>query len=173
MHKIISGCIEVLEQAEAFLCSSTQSSYQAITEPYFISSCGEHMRHVLDHFSAVSAHEQSGIIDYDSRQRGSDIETSIDSAQSTITQIKNWLCSVDNEKLEAPLFVQTEVSISTQDISHTPSCLGRELIFASAHAIHHFSMMSIAMKMQNLQADTSFGMAPATQTHLRSVKCAP
>jgi len=159
MHKIISGCIEVLEQAEAFLCSSTQSSYQAITEPYFISSCGEHMRHVLDHFSAVSAHEQSGIIDYDSRQRGSDIET--------------WLCSVDNEKLEAPLFVQTEVSISTQDISHTPSCLGRELIFASAHAIHHFSMMSIAMKMQNLQADTSFGMAPATQTHLRSVKCAP
>ncbi|VAW62201.1 hypothetical protein MNBD_GAMMA11-2678 [hydrothermal vent metagenome] len=173
MHKIINGCIEILEQSEAFLLSSTPDSYLAITKPYFISSCGEHMRHVLDHFNAILSDYHSGVINYDRRQRGSDIEKNIHRGQQEITRIKTWLLSLDDETLDKALTVQTEVSVSAQNIIHTHSCLGRELVFASAHAIHHFSMMSIAMQMQDLQADSSFGIAPATQTHLRSEQCAP
>ncbi|HED35960.1 MAG TPA: hypothetical protein ENJ08_17325 [Gammaproteobacteria bacterium] len=178
MHEITNGCIEVLEQSEVFLQSSTPESYTNITKPYFISSCGEHMRHILDHFNAIKADFNSGTIDYDARQRGSDIETSIHCAQNSISEIKNWLRSLDSEHLNKALHIQTEVSVSEKHITRTPSCLGRELVFASTHAVHHYSMMSVAMQMQDLTADRNFGIAPATQTYLETSRdknntCAP
>jgi len=176
MHEIINGCTEVLEQSEAFLQSSTHESYTNIAKPYFISSCGEHMRHLLDHFSAIKTDVNSGVIDYDARQRGSDIESSIQCAQNKVNEIKRWLSSLDIESLDNALHIQTEVSVSEKHITRTHSCLGRELVFAAAHAIHHYSMMSIAMQMQDLKADKNFGIAPATQTFLQTDKnniCAP
>ncbi len=178
MHEIINGCIEALEQSEVFLQSSTPQSYTTISKPYFISSCGEHMRHLLDHFSVIKTDVGSGIIDYDARQRGSNIETSIHYAQKKIAEIKSWLSSLDSESLNKTLFIQTEVSVAEKHITRTHSCLGRELVFASAHAIHHYSMMSVAMQMQDLKADKNFGIAPATQTYLKTDKsesdtCAP
>lgn len=174
MHRIINGCIEVLEQSESFLLSATPLSYQNITKPHFISSCGEHMRHILDHFNAVIRDFDSGTIDYDKRQRGSQVESDISCAQNQIKQIKEWLMSLEHDSLDSDLLIKTEVSISTEETVHARTCLGRELVFIAAHAIHHFSIMSLAMQMQDLEVDTNFGIAPATQTHLRSSeKCAP
>ncbi|VAW70197.1 hypothetical protein MNBD_GAMMA09-2015 [hydrothermal vent metagenome] len=170
MHKIINGCIEVLEQSESFLLSATPSNYRAITKPYFISSCGEHMRHILDHFTALMNDYDSGLINYDRRERGSQIETDIKLAKQQIDKIKTWIFSLSTENLEQPLFIKTEVSVSEKVTAHAGSCLGRELIFSATHAIHHFSIMSIAMQMQDVETDASFGIAPATQTFIRGTE---
>lgn len=168
MHKIIRGCNGVLEQAETFINSVSDSGYTTIIKPYFISSCGQHMRHILDHFITLMDSCRSGVIDYDKRQRGSQLETSRSVALQQISKIQNWLVSIDSSALELILNIKTEVSINNQHIVCSPSSLGRELIFCSSHAIHHFSMISIAAQMQDLQLDANFGIAPATSSFLRA-----
>ena len=174
MNNIIIGCTEVLKQAENFLQSSTEESYNKIIEPYFISSCGEHMRHILDHFVAIMNMHKLGEIDYDKRQRGSNIETDISKALSQIADINNWISTLKLSELEKKHIMKTEVSVSSKACSTVSTTLGRELIFASSHAIHHFSIISIIMKMQNFDMKDNFGIAPATASYLRSeTLCAP
>lgn len=174
MNNIIIGCTEVLKQAENFLQSSTEESYNIIIEPYFISSCGEHMRHILDHFVAIMNMHKLGEIDYDKRQRGSNIETDISKALSQIADINNWISTLKLSELEKKHIMKTEVSVNSKACSTVSTTLGRELIFASSHAIHHFSIISIIMKMQNFEMKDDFGIAPATASYLRSeTLCAP
>jgi len=175
MHKIIKGSIEVIEQGEMFLKSVTPSSYKAILTPYFTSSSGEHMRHIIDHFISLEKGTTTGTVDYDSRNRNSNIERDQEIALKKLLTIKQWLISLNPEILQLKLNIKTETLISEKYSARTQSFFSRELIFTTSHAVHHFSIISIAMKMQNLTIDKDFGIAPATATHIRNTEkpCAP
>jgi len=174
MNKIINSCIEVLQQGERFLKTVSPASYQEITRPYFISSPGEHMRHILDHFIAIQKGLALSEIDYDLRQRGSNIETDKNLALIQLKEIRQWLLTLNKDDLNKTLKIKTEVSVIETSKAQALSSLERELIFAASHAAHHFSIISIAMQMQDLKLDHNFGIAPATATYLRTENsCAP
>lgn len=175
MQNIISGSIEVIEQGEVFLKSVNDDSYRKILTPYFTSSAGEHMRHILDHFISLMNGYKLELVDYDLRNRRSDIETDHQLALQQLILIKQWVLSLNKTELKKEFNIKTEVSVSENLAAHIPTNLARELIFATSHAVHHFSIISIAMQMQDLTLDKSFGIAPATATHLRSTEdsCAP
>ena len=166
MHKIINGCIEVLEQGESFLATVTGDSYQKVIYPYFTSSSGEHMRHILDHFLVLMHSFDTTIIDYDQRHRGSNIETDRHQALKQLKQVKAWILQLEETALDKSLTIKTDVSTSKKNITQAHSSLARELIFASSHAVHHFSIISIAMQMQDISLADNFGVAPATATYL-------
>ncbi len=174
MHKIISSCIEVLQQGESFLKTVSPASYQQIIKPYFISSSGEHIRHILDHFIAIQKGLASLEINYDLRQRGSSIETDKTQALMQIRKAKEWLLNLDESMLNKNLTIKTEISVTETSTAQAASSLERELIFAASHAVHHFSIISIAIQMQDLKLDHNFGIAPATASYLRTENsCAP
>jgi len=175
MHNIIKGSIEVIEQGEQFLKTVTPSSYNKILTPYFTSSSGEHMRHIIDHFQSLKLSNESGLVDYDLRNRKSDVESNKDFALQQLLIIKQWLLSLDEEILDRKLNIKTEVSLSENHSAYIISNFSRELVFITSHAVHHFSIISIAMQIQDLTLDVNFGIAPATATHLRNTEdsCAP
>ncbi len=168
MHDVIKGCIETLDQAEKFLNSVSDEAYIKIVKPFFISSSGEHMRHIMDHFQELKKSWQSGIIDFNNRRRGSRIEQSRKLALVQIEEIKQWLSKLDENELNQPLSIKTEVAISETLIVEVTSTLARELVFASSHAVHHYSSIATAIQMQEVILDKNFGIAPATATYLRS-----
>lgn len=175
MQKIISGSIEVIEQGERFLHTVNSASYNKVLTPYFSSSSGEHMRHILDHFISLMNGYKTGLVDYDLRNRKSHIESDQQQALLQLIELKKWVLSLDKSILKDTLTIKTEVSVSEKSPALVQSSLERELIFVTSHAVHHFSIISIAMQLQDLSIDKNFGIAPATATHLRNTEdtCAP
>lgn len=175
MQNIIRGSLEVIEQGEQFLQTVTSLSYQKVLTPYFTSSSGEHMRHILDHFMSLMLGHESGLVDYDLRNRKSNIESDHKHALLQLQAIKKWILSLDDNTLKNNINIKTEVSVHKKHSVLVASNFARELIFVTSHAVHHFSIISIAMQLQDLSIDECFGIAPATATHLRNTEdsCAP
>ena len=111
MHDVIKGCIEVLQQAKNFLNSVSDDAYTKVVKPFFISSSGEHVRHIIDHFMALMIAYESGVVDYDKRKRGSQIETDKSLALFQVNEIEKWLHSLDENMLEQVLIINTSASL--------------------------------------------------------------
>lgn len=117
---------------------------------------------------------ETGFIDYDRRHRGSKIETNKGAAIELLEKIKAWLVTLNEEILGAEMRCSIEVSVSEKLKADVRTTLERELIFAASHAVHHYALISIAAKMQDIKIGEDFGLAPATATFLResAVRCA-
>lgn len=167
MSKVIVGCIDVLEQASDMLGELDRSIYTKILIPYFMSSIGEHMRNVLDHFIAIEEGIASNRVDYDTRRRGSLCEQERGEAIRQIGTIKVWLKSLSLEQLNRDISVKTEITFLETNSVTVKSSVSRELAFVLSHTVHHFSMIAIALKMQGVAVEKNFGLAPATITYLK------
>ena len=67
-----------------------------------------------------------------------------------------------------PVEVISEVSVSEQRDFAGHSTFGRELVFVSSHAVHHYFTLKLIAKMQDIQIDSGLGLAPATASYQRS-----
>ncbi|MCY7294643.1 DinB family protein [Alteromonas sp. a30] len=169
VEKVISSQLEILGQGKQFLLSCSNAAYNHITAPHFTSSPGKHMRHVLDHYLAIMNSNDTGLIDYDKRNRDTSIESELDSALSLLESIENWLSALTSEELLRTLDVKSEISVSETQVLTCPSNVARELMFVGSHAVHHFSLISAMMSLTGTQLDNDFGVAPATLSHQREV----
>ena len=68
------------------------------------------------------------------------------------------------------LTLSTEVSVHEQKVQSVPTSLARELVFTGSHAVHHYAMIAQIAQQQKMALPSSFGIAPATATHLRTTQ---
>ena len=47
----------------------------------------------------------------------------------------------------------------------TGSTFGRELVYAIAHAIHHYALISVMARLLDVRLPPHFGIAPSTVAH--------
>ena len=165
--ELLVSQLEIVEQAKTFLTQVSWEQYNFVASPHFTSSAGKHMRHIVDHYFAVIKGLETKFIDYDDRSRGADIETDLEAALGCWQQIEEWLYKVCHNADSVIVDVKTEVSINHQTSMQCQSTLARELVFVASHAVHHFSLMSVISSLQGLELPASFGVAPATASHLR------
>ena len=62
-----------------------------------------------------------------------------------------------------------EVSYEPGNSPVTQSSLGRELVYAIAHGIHHYALISVMARLLNAELPPHFGVAPSTVAHQRNV----
>lgn len=156
---IVSQAIDVLD-------GISLGEYQKKLPPHFPSSIGSHMRHVIDHFLALIHGHSKGHIDYNKRNRYNNIEQFPSAAIESLEDIAHWLSNLNDENLDKPITVTTEIDVSRTRSTTCQSTLQRELVFASSHAIHHYALIRIICSMQNKKVPDFFGYAPATITHI-------
>jgi hypothetical protein len=159
--------LQTVEQAIKFLTSISVEHYQQVISPHFTGSAGAHMRHILDHYIALKQGLSLKTINYNLRHRDSLIALCPKSAINNWLDIKAWLIEVSSLDPNMSLSIVCETSLTEHKNSHTNSTLGRELLFASSHAIHHFSLLSVISSMLGSTCHEDFGVAPATASHLR------
>jgi len=164
---MINSQIEILEQARLYLKSITNEEYVEIITPNFISSAGSHVRHIIDHYQAVISGVENGIIDYDLRLRGSKVEENPQLALEKFDEIEAWMSNLTESDLNQTISLSTEISTSTKKVQVVQTSLARELIFVGSHAVHHYAMITQISFAQSANANTAFGIAPATATFLR------
>lgn len=164
---MLNSQLEILAQGHAYLESVTKEDYSQIVAPNFISSAGSHMRHIIDHYQSLMTGFGINNIDYDSRLRGSNIESNPCEAIKKIAEIASWIEQLSTDDFNKPLLLSSEVSIKSKNVQTVTTSLARELIFVGSHAVHHYAMISQITFAQKASFDQNFGLAPSTATFLR------
>ena len=128
-------------------------------------SIGEHVRHCLDHVSALVSADPSSCLSYDHRERGSAVETDPVQAARCIQLLRiRVMVGRWSARLDEPICVISTVAHGGGMLSGM-STLGRELAFVLSHTIHHQAMIGLLATLHGCDVPDGFGFAPSTPRH--------
>ena len=156
---LIISCISLLEEGLRLLERIDDTVYSKTSGLSPRGSIGAHLRHCLDFYKSFLSGLESGRIDYNSRQRDSLIETDRRYAIQEIRQLITEL----RERLS--IFRIAPILISTEDGSNREWCgssVVRELEFLRSHTIHHYSLIAMLLRFEEIEPGEEFGVAPST-----------
>ncbi|MGF1769927.1 DinB family protein [Enterovibrio makurazakiensis] len=163
----VIGGMDVAAQSLELLHQLSDAQYNHVAAPYLQSSIGQHMRHILDVFHAITVCPRSDFIDYDVRRRAHPVEKEKAIAITEWISLCDWLDALSEDDLLSLVNVSGEVSLTHHVASVTHSTLGRELSFVASHAVHHFALIRVSLCAQGISSAETFGMAAATATYYR------
>lgn len=163
--------IKILEQAIELLRQLSPSHLTEVNRPMYSASIGDHLRHVSDHHDALLRCIEHGddTVNYNKRCRQSLVSTSLEAASEKFIKLKAALQQVgkQSECLTLPVEVVCEIDIDCEYSARVMSTVGRELLFVSSHAIHHYAVINSMQQAKGRPVPAYFGFAPATITAMR------
>lgn len=161
--------VAILQQPAEVIGSLTDEQY--VRKPIGVvpGSIGGHVRHCLDHIEALLAGARTGRLDYDHRQRGTEVESRRHVALDTLQRLERQLLSFFHS-LDRPLRLNVMLSSASSPIEVETS-VGRELAFVLSHTIHHNSLVGVMVNLLGLPLPERFGYAPSTIAHLEKTSC--
>lgn len=131
------------------------------------SNAGKHVRHVLDHLLTFIVSVDTGILDYNRRNRESDIETNPQAAQAQLDDIVERIQALSIS--EKNVKVISEVDSCDTVNEHFSSNVPREILYLVNHTMHHAAYIKLLAKGQGIEFPDHIGIAPSTATHLRKL----
>ena len=157
----------LLDDLTAVLLQLSSEVYTAKPFPHVSGSIGEHVRHILDHVAAFATARPHGAMTYDTRERGTSLETDLGAALRTILRLKAMLAGMTDEHLAAPVVVSSVLSRDEPPVS-ARSTLRREVAFVVSHTIHHQGLIAVLLAITGVDAPDAFGLAPSTPKLVQS-----
>jgi hypothetical protein len=155
----------ILGQMTDLLGRIQQETYSASLPLFNGSSIGQHFRHIVDFYGCLSRDASNGRVDYANRERDTRVETEPEYAANILQGFYNKLKNLDeNAMLEV-------VADFSSDLNETRpvvlSTIGREMMYAYDHAVHHLAMIKMGIKANSpaLEVDKNLGVAPSTIKH--------
>lgn len=162
-ERAMSGIAALLDECASLrdlLARMSDEAYQAHAPGK--SPIGAHVRHLLDHGRAVLQGIDSGIVDYEQRQRGAAVEQDRALAMSQLERLCMDFagCSVDH----LARTVQVQVMIrSDGQLGLCPSTIEREILFLLSHQHHHHAVIAEVASRHAVAVDPLFALAPSTR----------
>lgn len=168
-RRVLAAAIALLGQGEELLEVLSIEGYTRRVGVAFNGSIGGHYRHCLDHFASLLSGCGTGTVDYDHRARDPRLEKNPELARRETEALRKALAGMNPERLAERVSVRCEVSYEHGDSPLTRSTLGRELVYAIAHGIHHFALIAVMARLQGVELPADFGVAPSTVAHRATV----
>lgn len=169
-ERILAAAVQILSQGEGLLRAINVNRYIQRVPLAFNGSIGGHYRHCLDHFTSLLRALDCDEVDYDRRERDPRIETEPAFALNLTRQMRENSERLTPEDLARPVRTRCEVSYVHGNSPLTVSTYGRELVYAIAHAIHHYALISVMARLLEIDLPAHFGVAPSTLAHQREIK---
>lgn len=169
---LVEENIGLLRQGIDLVEQLRPETYANNTHQYFRSGVGKHFRHVLDFYDRFfSGFEDT--IDYESRRRDSRIESDLPYAVSVARTHCERLRAIpggtrDGAQLEesasrgSGVLVRNEVLDADGAGIICNSTIERELAVLASHTVHHYAIIAMLLRVQDVEVDHSFGVAPST-----------
>ena len=131
------------------------------------SSIGQHFRHIYDFYECLLKGIGDGRIDYAKRERDVRIETEPLYAKAAFQKISAQLCDLD-ENRNFVVLADFSSELNTERPS-VESSVGRELMYAYDHAVHHLAIIKMGLKTDcpSFHVAKNIGVAPSTIKHWR------
>lgn len=167
---MLTHYISTIDQGVAFLARLKEQEYCQLADG-IPSSIGSHTRHILDHFISLQTSLDTGVVDYEVRQRGSLLETSLTEALNQFAEVRRWILGLNAMTMTKVVRVNADIGIHESHIIQVDSTLSRELMFACSHAIHHYSTLKTIYQLIGGVTSAEFGLAPSTASFNRN-QCA-
>lgn len=165
--EVVSGASPIVDALRGQMCSlrdvvETLSEHTFRATPSESSgSVGEHVRHCLDHVRALTSAAHANEISYDSRLRGTPVETDPAAAIDEINRLTQALDDLDDVQLARTLILRTLPSRGSAPV-RVRTTLEREATFVVQHTIHHCATMAVLLEKLRVPVPNDFGYAPST-----------
>ena len=160
---LVNENVGLLEQGITLMQTLDPDVYRRNTHTYFTSGVGKHFRHILDFYDRLVAGSES-VVDYESRKRDERIETDPDYAIDVARRHAGALGQYVDA--DAGATVRLEVLDADGSGIVTPSSVARELAVLASHTVHHYAIIAMLLRVQDIEVDHSFGVAPSTLRYL-------
>jgi uncharacterized damage-inducible protein DinB len=134
------------------------------------SSIGGHVRHNLDHVSALLRGLPTGRLSYDHRDRGTDVERNRLAALEAILRVEDELLAFAWDELPRSVALESLVSPDLPPVA-TLTSPERELAFVVSHTVHHNALIRVMVKLLGADVPADFGYAPSTLAHRKARTC--
>lgn len=157
LSELTSSNTKLLNQAVALLESIEDAAFVTGPAPLPSHKAGSHFRHVLEFYECFLTGVATGTVDYDARHRNETLEHDRKAACEKALWIARHLHALATRDDRQPL----EVRVEGGD-GFLRSSVGRELQVLASHTIHHFALISIALRLHGVAVDAKFGMSPST-----------
>lgn len=155
------GALLALSQLEQLLQDIGKLRYTQPLELLEGHSIGQHVRHLLEFYQCLIDGLPGKTVNYAGRSRASVPETDPGYALSMVQEIKSALVASDSTDL-----IEVVADYPHQQLKCLSS-LGRELMFAFDHAIHHLAIIRVAVRhyWPEYSIPDHLGLAPSTVRH--------
>lgn len=164
-RELIQSVVDTLRQGETLLTEIADEHYTTKVPVAFNASIGGHYRHCLDHFRTLLESAAAGDLNYDHRERGTLVEHDRFAALNATRELREGYERMEPLFLSRPLAVTCKTSYSTSGSQVSPSTIGREIMYAVAHAVHHYALIGVMGAIMGLRLPPGFGVAPSTLKH--------
>jgi hypothetical protein len=158
----------IIEQMTELLGRIAPEVYAQSLPLFNGSSIGQHFRHIVDFYGCLTRGVAHGRVDYAQRQRDTRVETE----PSYAAGVLNVFFGQMNEANEAAS-LEVVADFSSEFNETRPvvlSTVGREMMYAYDHAVHHLAMIKMGLKAAapSVEVDRNVGVAPSTIKHWNS-----
>jgi hypothetical protein len=158
------GALEIGQQILQLLDQISPEQYASPLGILNEASPGQHFRHIIEFYHCLFTGMDSGMVDYASRNRDHRLEQDLDYAILAYQKLKEGLSGLNEN---AVISVKADFSASQRPV--VQSTVGRELMFAYDHAVHHLAIIKIGLQhsIPGLKLDQHLGVAPSTVKYNR------
>ena len=164
-HELLESVIATLRQGERLLAEISDEHYTRKLPAAFNASIGGHYRHCLDHFRGLLNAARSGDLNYDLRERGTLVENDRFAALNATRELVVGWEKLNLSVLSRQFNVTCKTNYATTGSQTSASSVGREVMYAVAHAVHHYALISVMGGIMGLAIPAGFGVAPSTLKH--------
>ena len=149
----------VFKQLEDALMQITNEQYALALPVFSGASIGGHSRHLVELFNELLSGYESGIINYENRQRDKVLENDKDALISALHKISALL-----NRRDKPLLLMADYDYNETAVVNCCSSYHRELAHVLDHAVHHLALIKIGLLhvQPNINLPAEFGVAAAT-----------
>jgi hypothetical protein len=170
-HETLQPLVDLLHKMRTMIARLDDIDYAMPAPGRTTGGIGGHVRHCLDHVSALLAGTRTGLCAYDRRQRGTDVETSRPAAIDATSDVILRLLQLDAATLESEVFVEIQLEPGGAMVV-TRSTVCREVAFLVSHTIHRNAIVAQMLQARGIAAMPRFGLAPATPLDEVAALCA-
>jgi hypothetical protein len=158
---MIHLCIQNLNEIKRLLNKLNNFQYSHKSSILSGASIGQHIRHILEFYICLFNGIQTGVVNYDLRERNTMIESNTCHAIQVVQEIINHLSAI---KTDDNIILEGNFALTDKETTRTDSSIFRELIYNLEHSIHHQALIKVGLKELGLeyQIEENFGVAPAT-----------
>ena len=148
LHKALNELVSLLNQI-------SNDDFTLACKALSNSTIGEHSRHIIEMFQCLDNQYESGLVNYDKRERNTRIQTETAFAIENIVLIQQKL-DKKNKNIELLQIVDgEEIRIESNYF--------RELLYNLEHCIHHQALIKVAiLQCETVTIDPNFGVARST-----------
>ena len=132
--------IQIITQLTDLLNDIESVVYKDALRPLHYSTMGQHVRHITEFYLCLLKGYETGVVDYDARERNLLIEIDKDFTVETLENVIQEL-----EKLEMDKSLTLKSSFGREESIEMPTSFFRELTYLIEHTIHHLAIIKIGL----------------------------